>query len=514
MGATTEYDSQKVMTALERFPDSGLTGRRKILTNVKAITAANVKYVLSNALVPHRQNAREITYLWDVYRGKQDVRNKVKYERENINNKIVINRANEIVTFKTAFLLSEPYQIVASENDDSATTRTKQLNKFLKAEDIEAHDKEIVDWFHICGVAERLCLTDEMAGVINGAPFYIYTLDPREAFVIYSSRIGQRPMAGVIIQKDENDQDVYTVYTENECFTIVGDKVTSAPHILGGIPLVEYINNEARQGAFEIVLSILNGINDLESNALDAIQDFVNGFDVFQNCEPGDEGDYGKLSIGGQALVIKTVVPGMEAKVYRVASELSQSGVQQRIDSLNQSYLEICGMPNRNGGLSTSDTGTAVIYRDGYFSAGSRASDTDKGFKRSHKQFLQIVINICRVKAGLDISIDEIDITSPRKDLSNLQSMIQCFCELLANDKVDPFDVYNALGGFFGDKNAAYRRGMKNAELVEAKELESLNRELDRERMEIANEQSVSVKRQGNSTNQQSGAETEESSES
>lgn len=507
-----ENTVETILTELERFPDDGLTGRRKILTPVPKITKDNISDVLGKALATHRQNVVEITYLWDVYRGKQDIRNKVKYERENINNKVVINRANEIVTFKTAYLLNEPVVYVSTESQPEDTGKVKQLNDFMHSEDKDSKDKEVVDWMHICGVAERLCLTDEQAGVLDGAPYYIYTIDPREAFVIYSSKIGQRPMAGVIIQKDEENRDVYTVYTEAECFTVSNDTVEVRPHILGGIPLVEYINNEARMGAFETVLSILNSINDLESNALDGIQDFVNGFDVFQNCQP-EEGTYGKLAIGGQALLIKNTVPGVEAKVYRVASELSQSGVQQRIDSMTDAYLTICGMPNRNGGSSTSDTGQAVIFRDGWSEAESRAKDTEKLFKRSEKAFLRIVLNICRVKAGLDMSLKDIEINFPRKSLNNLQSKLQGLCELLANDYIHPMDAFNALGDIFGDKNAAYMRGKKYHDEQEAKELERLDREMDNERERIANE-SVQTQRQGDSADQQDSAENGKANES
>ena len=498
---------------IEYFPEDGLIGRRKILTTVKKITKANVVEVLDKALATHNINRREIKYLYDVYRGRQDVRLKEKYARENINNKIVVNRANEIVTFKTAYLLNEPVIYVSTGNEDEQTNKVLILNDYMRSEDKDSKDKEIVDWIHIGGVAERLTLTDEMAGVHGGAPYYIYTIDPRDAFVIYSAGIGQRPMAGVIIQKDEDDEVVYTVYTQNECFTVKGDSVSVQPHILGGIPLVEYVNNEARMGAFETVLSILNGINDLESNALDAIQDFVNGFDVFQNCDIED-GTYSSLAIGGQAVKIKTVVQGMEAKVYRVASELSQAGVQQRIDSLTDEYLTICGMPNRNGGSSTSDTGQAVIFRDGWSEAESRAKDSEKLFKRSEKAFLRIVLNICRVKSGLDMSLNDIEINFPRKSLNNLQSKLQGLCELLANDYVDPMDAYNALGDIFGDKNAAYRRGLAWAEKQEAKELEQVNNELDREREAIANAGTVQTRGQGNGTAEQSGAATGEESES
>ena len=51
----------------------------------------------------------------------------------------------------------------------------------------------------------------------------------------------------------------------------------------------------------------------------------------------------------------------MEAKVYRIASELNQTNTQTIVDDLEDAYLTICGMPNRNGGSSTSDTGQAVF---------------------------------------------------------------------------------------------------------------------------------------------------------
>ena len=171
-------------------------------------------------------------------------------------------------------------------------------------------------------------------------------------------------------------------------------------------------------------------------------------------------------------------------------------------------------MPNRNGGTSTSDTGQAVIFRDGWSEAESRAKDTEKLFKRSEKAFLRIVLNICRVKSGLNMSLKDIEINFPRKSLNNLQSKLQGLCELLANDYIHPMDAYNALGDVFGDKNAAYLRGKQYHEEIEAKESEKLDDELDRERTRIANEESVSSVRSGNSADKQDGAETGEESES
>lgn len=463
------------------FPSDGLTGRRKIKTNVNEINASNVAEVLSKALAIHSLNAREITYLYEYYKGNQDIRDKVKIVREEINNKVVVNRANEIVTFKTSYLLAEPIQYISHGGDEKVSEEVNQLNEFMRLEDKESKDKEILDWMHICGLGERMVLPDP-ANEEDGAPFVVYTLDPREAFVIYSSRLGQKPMAGVILQKDEEDKWFATVYTKDSCFVVnYEDKVSTEENNVGGIPLVEYLNNEARMGAFEPVISILNNINVLESNAVDSVQDFVNGFDVFSNCDIED-GAYKNLAIGGQAIKIKTVVPGMEAKVYRVYSELNQPGVQTRIDDLSSAYLEICGMPNRNGGLSTSDTGSAVIFRDGFVAAHARAVDTATLFKRSEREFDRIVLNICNGKGKLDLKLSEFEPKFPLGNLVNIQSLAQIFCELLNQPFVHPKVAFEVGSGLFKDPELAYRMSEEWYETGVAEQEEELDKEIELER--------------------------------
>ena len=474
--------------AIDLFPENALTGRRKIKTCVSAITEANVRDVVNEALPKQMANAGEITYLWDYYRGKQDIRKKEKFYRKNINNKVTVNRANEIVTFKTAYLLNEPIQYISHGKGKS--TKIAKLNEFMRAEDKASHDKEIVDWMHICGVAERLVLTDKMAGEENGAPFYIYTLDPREAFVIYSAGVGEKPMAGVVIRYDDDGQMFTEVWTENRKYTVTNDSVTFEAHSLGGIPLIEYENNMARMGAFETVITVLNAINQLESDAVDSVQDFVNGFDVFKNCTI-ENGDYEQLALGGKAVLIKTITQGMEADVYRVSSELNQAGVQQRIDNMTDEYLTICGMPNRNGGSSTSDTGQAVIFRDGWSEAESRAKDSEKFFVRSERRFLRVVLNICAAQTDDSMSLGNLDLKDigvnfARKSLNNLQSRFQCLMEGLNSNKIHPELLFNAFGDVFGDKATAYQMSMQYQEEVERKQQEQLEKELDNERERIS----------------------------
>ena len=490
-----------VEKTLSCWPADGLHGRRKIFTDKKSITPENVVSVVETALGYHWKNAMEMQYLLDYFRGKQDIRLKEKQVRPEINNKVMVNRANEIVTFKTAYLLGEPVQYVSNGGDDAVSAKVNRLNEFMRSESKDTKDKEIADWMHICGVGVRMVLPDE-EGEEDGSPVCIYTLDPKDAFVIYYSGVGHKPLAGVLRQWDEEGKPYQCVYTREWYFEIAGGEIKKQEaRTIPYIPIIEYPNNDARMGSFEVVLPLLNAINTVESNRVDSIQDFVNAFDVFQNCEL-EEGQYAELSKGGMAIQIKGV-QGMEAKVYRIASELNQTNTQTLVDDLYDTALTICGMPNRNGGSSTSDTGTAVIYRDGFAEAESRAKDTEKTFIRSEREFLRIVLYICRNTADLDLRLSDIKPEFTRKNLSNIQSKVQVLCEMLNNSKIHPKLAFQTCG-VFSDAEEAYRLSMEHYE----EQQEALNRTLRDELNANRGTEMVSSGGSGSGTSEPQGDET------
>lgn len=452
----------------------GLHGRRAIYTNVERITESNVIDVLSKAMTVHQMNAREIQYLYEYYRGKQDIRFKYKIVREEINNKVTVNRANEIVTFKTAYFLSDPVQYVSHGKSKKVSNAVSLLNQYMASEDKVGKDKQIVDWMHICGVGVRMVLPDNDSQAEQfGSPVNIYSLDPREAFVIYSSRLGHKPMAGVLIQKNANDEQVICVYTNSRYFEIKQNKIVVVKsRTVPYVPIIEYLNNGARLGAFEIVISMLNAINNVESNRVDAIQDFVNAFDVFQNCEI-DEETYKTLSEGGKAIQIKSQ-QGVEAKVYRIVSNMDQGGSQSVINDMYDAVLTICGMPNRNGNGSTSDTGSAVIFRDGWGNAESRAKDTEDMYNSSEWQFLRIALYILNSgNTGFNLKLEDIKIEHTRNNLANMQSRMQVLCEGLNNEKIHPKLPWIMAGIPNAEEN--YNISMEYYEEQQAKMMENLD---------------------------------------
>lgn len=139
-----------------------LYGRRKIYTDYAVVDSSNVVEVLGKTLMTHQFNSRDIQYLYDYYKGRQPILERVKEVRPEINNMVVVNRANEIVSFKVGYLMGEPVQYVSRSEDESVAGAINELNSFVFAEDKAAKDKELADWFTICGTAYRMVLPDAL----------------------------------------------------------------------------------------------------------------------------------------------------------------------------------------------------------------------------------------------------------------------------------------------------------------------------------------------------------------
>lgn len=324
-------------------------GREQIFTSVPEINDGNILDVLANALPVFVENQHAIKHLYDVYKGNQKILGRVKEVRPEINNKVVINRANEIVSFKVSYLLSEPIMYIGRGDADNST-QINALNNYMHLESKPAQDKQIADDFSICGVAYRMVLPNRAYSKDSRdeSPFKIYTLDPYSAFVIKSTALGNRVMAGVYLIKTVDGQGVEhntaCVYTANRYYEIDYEAVgfvsgaikKNIPHALGRVPIFEYINNESRLGAFEVVETLLDAMNTLESNRLDGTEQTVQSLMVFKNCDV-DTNELNAIREMG-AVKIKSG-NGVDSSLSLISPDLKQTDQQVLMDNLYRTVL-------------------------------------------------------------------------------------------------------------------------------------------------------------------------------
>ena len=429
-------------------------GRRVITTDVAEITAENVVAVLEEAMKLHEKNRSEIDYLWKYWKGEQPILRRKKTVRPEICNRIVENRANEIVSFKTGYLCGEPIQYVGRNCDDAVTKAIGVLNEYMFLVDKPSLDQHVVEWGMVCGTGYRMVLDNSSYNADSDeAPFEMYTLDPRDTFVVYSNDVKCKRMLGVKYNTDEFGQKTFSAYAEGLYFTIKDGKVIDVKPQGLGEPIIEYPANNARLGAFEIVLPLLDAINNIESNRMDGIEQFVQAFVKFINCDITKE-DFEALKDLG-AIKVKSS-DGQQADVDIVTNELNQQQTQTLKEDIYKAILSICGLPSMSDG-STSDSSNngAVILKNGWQGAETRAKDSEMMFKRSEKETLKLVLKLCSGLADLDLKLKDIDMKFTRRNYDNIQSKSQVLVAMLQQPKIHPLLAFTHCG-LFSDPESAY----------------------------------------------------------
>ena len=442
-----------------------LFGRIQIKTNEVSITAENVAKVLSSAYITHLVNRDEIEYLYKYYKGSQPVLARTKEIRPEICNQIIENRANAIINFRVGYTVGKPIQYVSTTSDDDTSAYIAKLNDLMRVAGKASKDKQLVEWMMICGVGYRMVLPDKAKKV----PFKISTLDPRNTFIIKCNDIDETPLAGVYyitnenIQGETSDKITFYVYTNAGDYFVVegwqsGKVVEKQKYSLSGIPIVEYPLNYARLGAFEVVLSLLDALNDLQSNRLDSVSQFVQSLLVAYNCELPE----GMTSndIRDKGIVVLKSNGENKADLKVISETLNQDQIETLKRDILDAINEIVGMPSQgNGSTGDSSNNGAVILKNGWQGAETRAQDFEMMFREPEQNMLEIVTGICNGLNDMNLDADNIEIKFTRRNYEDLLVKSQTLVTMLGNDKIHPQCAYEA-SGLFIDTQDAYNMGM------------------------------------------------------
>lgn len=438
-------------------PEKRLFGRKIILSDYTEdeLDEQTISKILTDKFYIHENNTEEINYLYDYYKGKQNILNKVKVVRENINHKVLENNAYFIVEFKKGYVFGEPIQYV--QRGDSANDEVLILNSYMLAEDKQVKDSDLSEWLYIGGVAPRMVIPEKDN---EESPFSLYNLNPQNAFVVYNNGLGNKPLFGVTYYINEKGSKVGTIYTKNKVYSFKGDSAKFevkfvSNHVLKRIPIFEYTLNQSRLGIIEIVKSLLDVLNDIDSNDMDAIDQFVQSLVVFVNNDVDAETFKELMELG--AVKVKTENPSTPADVKLLVNDMSHADTKVYYDRIYNQMLTIVGVPSKNDKASGGDTGQARLLGEGWTMADERAKQDENAFKRTAKEELKLILDICRRSPASGISqlkLKDVDIKFTRNKSDNLLVKAQSL-SMLKQAQIAP-DIAMTVSGLFSDPNETY----------------------------------------------------------
>ena len=405
-------------------------GRKIIKTNKSQINASNIVEELNKALAIHNKNAIEINYLDRYYSGDQPILYRKKVNRPEVNNKLVVNLAYELVERKVADICAEPIQYVLRGTDEKKSEEITELNVTMDSESKQEVDIEICRWRSICGTAYRFIGNDEGNGdLLDESDFSLSSEDPRYTFVVYYSN--NKPAFSCQIREGENNETIYFCYTANEWFDIRDGKIfKSGINGNRAVPVIEYPNNARRLSDIEITILITDGINKLQSDRINGVEQFVSAWIKFINCEI-DKDTFREMRQEGALVVKSNNGAENKADVDVMTNELNQTEGQVVFDDLFERFLSIQGLANRSNNNSGGDTGNAVSLRNGHYDAGLRTAINEPILKKSERMSLRIILNRLRINKGFTLMPSDIVIHINHNKLDNLLTKSEALKMLL-----------------------------------------------------------------------------------
>lgn len=445
-------------------------GRTKIVSEFKATDMINyemVKAVINSTINTHAQNKNEIDYLINYRNGQQQILLKKKDVRPEINNKLVVNHAQMITRMISGYFLGTPIQYVQSGSDKKQ--EIDQLNLYLNYEDKASVDKELADYQSICGTAYRIIYTDGLYG--DEVPFEDRCLNPSNTYVVYQNDVTEKPILAVnyfdLLDDKLNvvgrkyyaytDYGLYYIQTKNQSGVLDGQEIyVFEEYSVGGIPVIEYPNNQWRIGDWELCIGLMEAINKLQSGRLDDIDQVVQSLIVFINADI-DSSTYQEMRASGVvSLVNKT---NNKTEVNTISTPLDQAGLSVTSEQLEELLYALLGIPDRNNRAGGGgDTGQAVELRDGWADLEIVARNKELTFRKSEKQALKIMLTIMNNKDGTDLSLLDINIKFSRNKNNNLLVKTQAYMNLISTKTLDPADCLTIVD-LVSDVNDYMERG-------------------------------------------------------
>ena len=447
-------------------------GRIRIFCDTDQITKDNILEIFSSAYLLHQKNAVKEESLFIYERGNQPILYREKEVRSDINEKIVINKASQIVDIHVGYCFGNPITYVQRgkiEDDlrkpettsDEDNKYIAMINKMMAEQGKAKKDIELARDYMICGLGYQMVWKNENKN--HYSPFKIATLNPRTTFVVYKNDAFREPLVGCSYIIHSDGSVTATAYTKDKCFVIRNyvstdngfKAIEETPNILEDIPIVEFEYID-RMGVFEKVIPILNGANVLGSDRVNDIAQHVQSLLWLHNCNVDDDKVNALMEKG--VIATKSNGEGKEAKISYLNQTLDQSGTQSLADFLYRQVEEITSTPSWQEASGGSTTG-AMQLSNGWQSLELSAKSVEQNFAEPENRILRLVAKIIELdKRGYskikNIDVSDIEPHFTRNKNYDLVSKANALSTLL-NSGVDGLWAFQTVG-LFSDSEQAW----------------------------------------------------------
>ena len=365
---------------------------------------------LVSCLKEHTESIDRFTTLKDLYDGKHAILKRSKTQTDLANNKLMINHAEYITDFATAYFMGNPIKYTFPE-EETRTDDDSLLQAFRKA-NITQVDTELARDLSIFGIGIEYVYQDKEGNTKST------NLDPRTAFIVVDDTVEENSLLGVhrIKKRDINNKEigeilkvitVDTVYTyefKNDKLSLINEEL----NVFNQVPIIEYWNKVNQKGDFESVISLINAYNLLQSDRVNDKEQYVDSLLVLYGTLAGDNSEE-KLKTARELKRLGLLELSEGDKVEYLSKTFHEADVELLKKSIIEDIHKISKVPNlTDENFAGNSSGVAMKYK--LLGLEQLAQTKEEYYRIGLKERIKLYANILNIKM-ISIDVDNIEMT-------------------------------------------------------------------------------------------------------
>ncbi|WP_367378107.1 phage portal protein [Enterococcus gilvus] len=312
--------------------------------------------VINYCIEEHEKEIPRWGMLFDYYKGEPHKKGQKPTDTPHDRDEYFVNNAKYVTDMMIGFMVGAPISYTAAKDNDISP-----VLEALDAMKIKKHDKELEKGLSAMGVGTELHYLSIKPGTENETIPKVTWIDPRGMILVVDDSVDKNKLFAIRpIEKQNLKREKYwelQVYTAKGVFRYRSktkklsesdmlDKPSYKEHFYQEVPVVEFRNNEEKQGDYEQQLSQIDKYNLLQSDRIKDKENFVKAIMFLYGFGLPDE-EPKQLGANGTT-VVEAPTKEEGAGAEYVTNTFSESEVQTLADSLLEDFHKTTYVPNLN----------------------------------------------------------------------------------------------------------------------------------------------------------------------
>ena len=293
----------------------------------------------------------------DYFYGKHKILQRTFDDKSKPNNQVMCNIPKYIVQVRTGFFSSSPLTL-ESENPEYL----KDIRKVLEYNDFKQIFNQLDTYCSIYGHSFLVMYMNEEGRISFTAQ------NPTDWIYVRDNSLEQKPKFAIRYYAwwdDVENIQMYDIelYTDKEIINYEGSpvdlkEVGRRPHYFNGLPVIEFMENESRQGAYENVISLIDTYELMLSDTANTINYFSDCYLVLTGMQETQAEDIARMKNDRVLLVPE----GCEASfLTKNVSENYNENMLKRLQE--QIFVVACTPLLSDSSFSSNSSGVAIQFK-------------------------------------------------------------------------------------------------------------------------------------------------------